>query len=110
MTVAGGPRTFRAFNPATLQNLEETFHCASASDAGLAVEKAAAAFPLFSSRTPEERALFLEAIATEIEALGNRLIERAVAESGLTEARLTGERGRTTGQLRMFASLLREGS
>jgi len=110
MTVAGGPRTFRAFNPATLQNLEETFHCASASDAGLAVEKAAAAFPLFSSRTPEERALFLEAIATEIEALGNRLIERAVAESGLTETRLTGERGRTTGQLRMFASLLREGS
>ncbi len=106
----GEKQTFRALNPVTMQHPEGVFQCASATDAGEAVEKAAAVFPLFSERTPEERALFLEAIASEIEALGNTLIERAIAETGLTEARLTGERGRTTGQLRMFASLLREGS
>ncbi|MEX2502448.1 MAG: aldehyde dehydrogenase (NADP(+)), partial [Trueperaceae bacterium] len=53
---------------------------------------------------------FLEAIAEQIEALGPALIERASAESGLPTGRIEGERGRTTGQLRMFAALIREGS
>ena len=33
-----------------------------------------------------------------------------MAETGLPEGRVRGERGRTTGQLRMFAALVREGS
>ena len=52
----------------------------------------------------------METIADEILALGDDLIKRGMEETGLPEARLTGERGRTVGQLKLFASLLREGS
>lgn len=56
------------------------------------------------------RALFLEAIASEIEALGAGLITQAMEETNLPEPRLQGERGRTCNQLRQFAALIREGS
>ncbi len=56
------------------------------------------------------RAGLLEAIADRIEALGQPLLDRAHLETGLALARLTGERGRTCGQLRLFASEVREGS
>ena len=42
-------------------------------------------------------------------ALGDALIERCTAETALPAARITGERGRTCGQLKMFAQLLRDG-
>jgi 2,5-dioxopentanoate dehydrogenase len=58
----------------------------------------------------KQKAAFLSAIATEIEALGDVLIETASRESHLPIARLTGERGRTTGQLRLFADYIEEGS
>src|SRR5699024_6575644 len=45
----------------------------------------------------------------EIEAIGDELIVRAMAESGLARARLEGERGRTCGQLRLFAAVVRAG-
>ena len=64
----------------------------------------------FAALAPKTRAAFLEAIAEQIAALGDALIERAMAETGLPRARLEGERGRTIGQLRLFASVLREGS
>src|SRR3546814_5281023 len=88
--------------------------CSSDLDAGAAdVADAAAlaerAFAAFSETAPEARALFLEAIAEEIVAIGDALIERAMLESGLPRARLEGERGRTAGQLRLFASVVREG-
>jgi NADP-dependent aldehyde dehydrogenase len=53
--------------------------------------------------------VFLEAVAQAIMDIGDALIERAMAESGLPRARLEGERGRTVGQLRLFASVVREG-
>ena len=56
------------------------------------------------------KAAFLEAIATEIEFLGNDLIHQAMKETNLPEARLAGERGRTCNQLRQFAALVLEGS
>jgi len=56
------------------------------------------------------KALFLEAIASEIEALGSALVQQAMEETNLPEARLTGERGRTCNQLRQFAALVKEGS
>ncbi|PRC44792.1 aldehyde dehydrogenase (NADP(+)), partial [Mycobacterium sp. ITM-2017-0098] len=71
---------------------------------------AAEAFGTYRATTSEQRAQFLETIATNIEAISETLIARAVAESGLPQARLTGEVGRTTGQLRLFAAVLREGS
>ncbi|MGY1893771.1 aldehyde dehydrogenase family protein, partial [Pseudomonas sp. SDT291_1_S447] len=57
-----------------------------------------AAFDKYRETSLEARASFLEAIATQIEALGDELIERAVAETGLPHARIQGERGRTCGQ------------
>ena len=69
-----------------------------------------AAFEEYQKTTPEQKSLFLEAIANEIEALGDTLIGKASEETNLPAARLNGERGRTTGQLRMFAQMLREGS
>jgi 2,5-dioxopentanoate dehydrogenase len=64
----------------------------------------------FASLPPAKIAELLEAIATEIEALGEELIECAVQETALTPERLRGERSRTTNQLRMFAGLVRDGS
>ena len=57
-----------------------------------------------------EKAIFLETIAEEILALDNELIQTCQLETGLPEARLVGERGRTMNQLKLFATLLREGS
>ena len=74
-----------------------------------ACELAWAAFDAYRETSLEARAAFLEAIAQEIMNIGDALIERAMAESGLPRARLEGERGRTVGQLRLFAAVVREG-
>ncbi|MFN7003279.1 MAG: aldehyde dehydrogenase (NADP(+)) [Roseinatronobacter sp.] len=68
---------------------------------------AEAAFESFGWISRETRAKLLDAIADAIEARATDITEIAMQESGLPEARLVGERGRTTGQLRYFASLIR---
>ena len=68
-----------------------------------ACEAAEDAFWDYGYSSRETRAKFLETIADEIEARGEAITEIGTQESGLPEARLNGERGRTTGQLRMFA-------
>uniref|UniRef100_UPI001D11681F aldehyde dehydrogenase family protein n=1 Tax=Raoultella sp. 18093 TaxID=2681425 RepID=UPI001D11681F len=70
---------------------------------------AAAAFDEYRALPLARRAAFLEAIADQIMALGDALLERAHSETGLPMARLTGERGRTVGQLRLFAAVVRDG-
>ena len=105
-----GGKTFHAYNPATSAALEPAFHEASAAEVSAALDASAAAFVEYRNRSGAERAKFLETIAAEIEALGDTLLQRAHAESGLPLARITGERGRTCGQLRLFASVAREGS
>jgi NADP-dependent aldehyde dehydrogenase len=74
-----------------------------------ACELAEQAFDSFRDTAPETRAQFLDAIADGIAQLGSQLIERAHLETGLPLARLEGERGRTVGQLRLFAKVLRQG-
>ena len=68
------------------------------------------AFQLYKTVSSQQRAFFLRSIAEEIESLGNELVETAMSETNLPEARILGERGRTTGQCRMFANLIEEGS
>lgn len=75
-----------------------------------ALQRSAQAGSAWQKTHPEQRAAFLEAIAAAMEAAGKTLIETAMAETHLDEARLVGERMRTTGQLRMYAVMLREGS
>ncbi|MDO5612520.1 MAG: aldehyde dehydrogenase (NADP(+)) [Paracoccus sp. (in: a-proteobacteria)] len=55
------------------------------------------------------RADFLDAIADEIEARAEAITQIGTQETGLPQARLNGERGRTTGQLRLFADHIRKG-
>jgi alpha-ketoglutaric semialdehyde dehydrogenase len=100
---------FRAVSPATGSEIEPSFSVATLDDVETACAAAEAAFPVYSNLPREKRAEFLEAAAAEIDALGDALTERAMAETGLPAARLNGERGRTSGQLRLFAKELRLG-
>jgi alpha-ketoglutaric semialdehyde dehydrogenase len=75
-----------------------------------AAEAAEAAFWSYGTSSRETRAAFLEAIAEEIDARGDAITEIGCQETGLPQARLIGERGRTTGQLRLFAAHIRKGA
>ncbi|WP_146586046.1 aldehyde dehydrogenase (NADP(+)) [Puniceibacterium confluentis] len=75
-----------------------------------ACEAAEEAFWTYGYTSREERAAFLDAIADEIEARADAVTEIGTQETGLPEARLQGERGRTTGQLRLFATHIRDGA
>ncbi|MHA7065526.1 aldehyde dehydrogenase (NADP(+)) [Azospirillum argentinense] len=99
-----------AIDPSTGAALEPAFGGGGAAEVDRACQLAWDAFDRFRETTPEDRAVFLEAVAHNILDLGDALIVRAMAESGLPRARLEGERGRTVGQLRLFAAVVREGS
>lgn len=107
--VVGEGKTTNGFNPATNQPLEPEYSLLTEDQLKQATTAAAAAFPSFSTLDPETHAAFLEAIADNIEAIGEELIIRAGEETGLPAARLQGERARTTGQLRLFANVVRQG-
>ncbi|MCC7320260.1 MAG: aldehyde dehydrogenase (NADP(+)) [Rubellimicrobium sp.] len=74
-----------------------------------AVRAAESAFPAYAATTRAQRAAFLERIADEIESRGPAITRIGCEETGLPEGRLEGERGRTTGQLRLFAQHIRKG-
>ena len=104
-----GGAPFFAIDPSTGAKGEVAFHNASAADVADACALADAAFESFSTLTPEARAAFLEAVADGIMAIGDLLITTAMSETGLPRGRLEGERGRTVGQLRLFAGYVRQG-
>ncbi|GAB3279619.1 aldehyde dehydrogenase (NADP(+)) [Parasphingorhabdus pacifica] len=115
MLIAGKPvfgagEQIRAVNPNTGAELAPAFGHGSRSEVERACAQAQEAFATYRNTTNDQRARFLETIADNIEAIGEALIERAKAESGLPTGRITGECGRTTGQLRLFAEVVREGS
>ncbi len=74
------------------------------------MQQAQEAFEQYRKVSGKNRAIFLETIAEEIESLKDALVGIAHQESNLPLGRLQGEIGRTTGQLRMFARLVAEGS
>ncbi len=86
------------------------FATGSSESVEAAVSSAEEAFGSFSSIGSAARASFLEAIADEIEARADELTEIGCQETGLPSARLQGERGRTTGQLRLFAQHILNGT
>lgn len=101
----------RAISPLTNSHIDEPyFHQADESEVDAAMSLAEAAFNDYRATSGVKRAEFLERIAAEILAIGDALIDRANAETGLPKDRIIGERGRTIGQLKMFADLVREGS
>jgi NADP-dependent aldehyde dehydrogenase len=102
-------KTFRAANPATASHIDPPFSSAGPAEIERACALASEAFDSYRSLDNDTRAKFLETAADKIMALGDELLERGQAESGLPIARLTGERGRTVNQLRLFADELRKG-
>ena len=107
--VHGSASTFRAVNPATGLATGPAFGAGTAADVERAATLAQQAFDSYRETTLDQRAKFLEQIASNILDLGPALIECAMEESGLPQARLEGERGRTVGQLRLFAKVVRDG-
>lgn len=107
--VRGSEGSLRAFDPARDQEIEPAFGLGGAAEVDRAARLAQAAFDPFRRLPAQQRAAFLEKIADNIMAIGDELIERAQAESALPAARLQGERGRTVGQLRLFAQVVRDG-
>jgi len=103
-------RSLKAVNPATGLTLDGEFFKANESLVHAALTGATAAFKSYRSLNKDLKAAFLNAIADELANIGEALVNRASAESGLPLGRLQGELGRTTGQLRLFANLVAEGS
>lgn len=105
----GGSTPFTGVNPATSQSLEPPFYEAGDAEVNRALAAAADASDAYAALPAERRAAFLQAIASKIEA-DEQVLGRASEETGLPLERLRGERGRTVGQLRLFAKLVAEGS
>lgn len=100
---------FRAVDPATGAQIEPEFSSAGPAEVERACALAETAADDFAALEPDRRAAFLDAVADAIGAIGDELIVRAMQETGLPRARLEGERGRTMGQLRLFANVVRQG-
>lgn len=107
---ARGRETFCSVNPRTKTQGDIRFFNATRQEVERAVTAAAVAFKASRRYSAAILADFLDAVAEEIEKLGAVMIDTADAETGLGRARLENERGRTTGQVRLFGELLREGS
>ncbi|MBQ4852521.1 aldehyde dehydrogenase (NADP(+)) [Pseudoalteromonas sp. MMG012] len=107
--IADQAEAFFGFSPKLNKSLETPIYEASSDMLASAIEQAGLAFKTYRKTNYQQRATFLHAIADEIEALGDVLIETTHQETNLPIARLQGERGRTMNQLRAFAHAL-EGS
>lgn len=106
----GGKKSFKAARASGGEPLEPEYFEANEADIADACKAAAGAQAVFGALPLSERAAFLRLAADKIDALGDTLTQRAMAESGLPEARLNGERGRTVGQLRLFADEVENGA
>ncbi len=107
---AEGSKTYKTFNPQLNQENETAFIEATSDEIDNAVALAKGAYIEFSKISGTRKAVFLDAIADEILALDDELIQTYCSETGLPEGRAKGERGRTVGQLRAFAKLVDESS
>ena len=105
-----GKDTFNAIDASSGEPIEPGFAQASEDDVSDACRAAAEAQSTFGALPLVRRAAFLRLAADKIDALVDTLTQRAMTESGLPEARLNGERGRTVGQLRLFAAEVEDGA
>ncbi|MFT5102871.1 MAG: alpha-ketoglutaric semialdehyde dehydrogenase [Candidatus Latescibacterota bacterium] len=103
---AQGDTSFKTFNPQTNTENSQVLFEATETEIDEACTLASEAFKNYRKTPGIKRAAFLNAIAEEILALGDLLLDTYVMESGLPKGRAEGERGRTMGQLRMFADLI----
>ena len=107
--VGSSERPFCSYDAVTGDALPHTFYQATAAEVIAASQAAAAAYPKYRLRSLSERATLLDTIADEIDDLADDFIQVVMRETGLPETRIRGERTRTTGQLRLFANVIRRG-
>ena len=91
------------------ENLAADFYQATPSEVDRAAKAAASAYPTFRALSAERRGEFLDAIADELDALGDDFVAIVCRETALPAGRIQGERGRTSAQMRLFAKVLRRG-
>ncbi|HKD23882.1 MAG TPA: aldehyde dehydrogenase (NADP(+)) [Rhizomicrobium sp.] len=103
------PDVFKGKDAANGRSLEPPISIAGPKEVARACALADAAFDTYRHCSLELRAQFLERCAENIEGLGETLLDRARSETGLSRARLEGERARTVGQLRLFVEVVRQG-
>jgi 2,5-dioxopentanoate dehydrogenase len=107
---ADGTTTTRSVDPRTGEAFGPAFPDATDAEVAAAAAAASGAFATLRRTDGAVLARLLEAIADGLEALGDTLVDTADRETGLGAVRITGERGRTCGQLRAFAEVARSGS
>jgi NADP-dependent aldehyde dehydrogenase len=99
----------QGYDPRTGAPVGAAVAASSAGDVDRAARAAEAAFGTWSGLPARARADVLDALASSLDNVAGDLVRVADSETALGETRLRGETGRTTGQLRMFADLLRRG-
>ncbi|MBV7563578.1 aldehyde dehydrogenase (NADP(+)) [Pseudomonas sp. sia0905] len=106
---ARGSVKLQSVDATTGETLPYEFVEATEQEVDAAAKAAAAAYPVYRSLPATRRAEFLDAIADELDALGEDFIAVVCRETALPAGRIQGERGRTSGQMRLFAQVLRRG-
>ncbi len=106
---ANGQLKLQSIDANTGEALPHDFLQATPEEVDAAAKAAAAAYPAYRSLSAERRAQFLDAIADELDALGDEFVAVVCRETALPAGRIKGERGRTSGQMRLFAKVLRRG-
>lgn len=101
---------FKTFNPANNLPLNQEFYESDLADVGAAVEKAEEAFSSYGLLSQVHRSQFLLDVASQLDKNRAEIIKICHEETALPLPRLEGELSRTTGQIKMFADLLQEGS
>ncbi|MDH1263426.1 aldehyde dehydrogenase (NADP(+)) [Pseudomonas sp. GD03944] len=106
---AAGSIQHKSVDASTGEALPYAFIQATPEEVDAAAVAAAGAYPIYRNLSAVRRAEFLEAIADEIDALGDDFVALVTRETALPAGRIQGERGRTSGQMRLFAKVLRRG-
>ncbi|MGY4659716.1 aldehyde dehydrogenase (NADP(+)) [Pseudomonas chlororaphis] len=106
---AAGTVILHSIDASTGEALPHGFYQATAEEVDAAANAAAAAYPAYRALSAQRRAQFLEAVADELDALDDEFIALVCRETALPTARIQGERKRTSGQMRLFAEVLRRG-
>lgn len=98
-----------SYDAATGEKLSYDFAQATPAEVDAAARAAEAAYPIYRALPATKRAEFLDAIADELDALGDDFAALVTRETALPNGRIKGETGRTSGQMRLFAKVLRRG-
>lgn len=106
---AAGSVVLQSFDACTGEPLARSYLEATEEEVGRAALAAMSAFSAYRALPASRRAEFLDAIADEIDALGDDFVTTVCRETALPAARIQGERARTSGQMRLFATALRRG-